>query len=81
MSSTLETVLRGPPARPCRRPPPHRTLLLQHQRLRLRFERLHTLLVQHPPADCDAELEAEAIAEILTRIDRTLYRLEVTHGR
>ena len=58
---------------------PYRTLMLKQQRLRLRFERLHTLLVDTPQADYRAEREAEAIAALLGEIDRVFYRLEARH--
>lgn len=67
-----------PPVRPqpAAHPFPHRVLLLKQQRLRLRFERLHTLLVAGETGDYRAEQEAEAVAAILGEIDRVFYRLE-----
>ena len=73
-----------PPRRPpewafCTKPFPHRLLFLKQQRLRLRFERLHTLLVNGEHTDYRLEQEAEAIAALLGEIDQVFYRLEARH--
>lgn len=70
-----------PPQRPAPTPHPfpQRTLMLKQQRLRLRFERLHTMIVNGEYTGYRLEMEAEAVAEILGEIDRVFYRLEVRH--
>lgn len=60
-------------------PFPHRLLFLKQQRVRLRFERLHTLLVNGEYTDYRLEQEAEAIAALLGEIDRVFYRLVARH--